>query len=71
MEVYVATHCRSDEGVGSHKIIGVYTSKESAALAIEAIADQIADDRDYPDFFQVDAYPLDELPAGERLALIA
>lgn len=71
MKVYVATHCRSDEGIGSHKIIGLFSSGENARLAIDALAEQTADDLDYPDFYQVDVYELDQLLATQRLALIA
>lgn len=71
MKVYVAMHCRSDDGIGSHRIIGVFSSDENAQLAIDALAEQTADDPDYPDFFQVNVYELDELVAPDRLALIA
>jgi hypothetical protein len=71
MKIHVATHCRNDDGVGSHRIIGVFSSNATAQLAIDALAEQTADDLDYPDFFQVDVFDLDELLAPERLALIA
>jgi hypothetical protein len=71
MKVYLATHCRSDAGVGSHRIIGVFSSNENARLAIDALAEQTADDLDYPDFYQVDIYEVDELLAGQRRASVA
>jgi hypothetical protein len=61
MKVYVATHCRNDEELGSRKIIGIFSSQEKAHALIDSLAEEIeAEDADYPDLFQVDAYDLDE-----------
>ena len=37
MKVYVATHCRNDEELDSRKIIGIFSSQESAHAAVDAI----------------------------------
>ena len=67
MKVYVATHCRNDEELGSRKIIGIFSSQESAHAAVDAIADELEEEYeslDYPDLFTVAAYDLDELLLG-------
>jgi hypothetical protein len=61
MKVYVATHCRNDEELNSRKIIGIFSSQVNAHAVIDSLAEEIeAEDADYPDLFQVDAYDLDE-----------
>jgi aryl-alcohol dehydrogenase-like predicted oxidoreductase len=74
MKVYVAIHVRNEVSFDSRKILGVYSSKESAHRAIDAMAEMLtweSDDLDYPDLFQVDVFDLDDVPVEERLALIA
>ncbi len=63
MKVYVATHCRNDEELGSRKIIGIFSSQESAHAAVDAISEELEeqDSIDYPDLFMVAAYDLDEV----------
>jgi hypothetical protein len=63
MKVYVATHCRNDEELGSRKIIGIFSSQESAHAAVDAISEELEeqDSIDYPDLFTVAAYDLDEV----------
>jgi hypothetical protein len=74
VKVFIATHVRNEEELDSHKVIGVFSSKEKAHLAIDALAEELAyepDDLDYPDFFQVDAYDVDGVLFREKFALSA
>ncbi len=62
MKVYVATHCRNNEELNSRKIIGIFSSQESAHAAVDAISEELdLDSLDYPDLFQVAAYDLDDV----------
>ena len=64
MKVYVATHCRNDEELGSRKIIGIFSSQESAHAAVDSISEELEEELesiDYPDLFTVAAYDLDEV----------
>ena len=45
MKVYVATHCRNDEELGSRKIIGIFSSQESAHAAVDAISEELEEAR--------------------------
>ena len=63
MKVYVATHCRNDQELASRKIIGIFSSQESAHAAVDAISEELEEEwesLDYPDLFTVAAYDLDE-----------
>jgi hypothetical protein len=62
MKIYVATHCRNDEELSSRKIIGIFSSQESAHAAVDAIAEELEEleSIDYPDLFTVVPYDLDE-----------
>ena len=61
VKVYVATHCRNDQELASRKIIGIFSSQESAHAAVDAISEELEDlDSDYPDLFLVATYELDE-----------
>ena len=63
MKVYVATHCRNDQELASRKIIGIFSSQDSAHAAVDAISEELEeqDTFDYPDLFTVAAYDLDEV----------
>jgi hypothetical protein len=74
VKVFIATHIRNEEELDSRKVIGVFSSKEKAHLAIDALAEELAeesDDLDYPDFFQVDACEVDGVLFREKFALSA
>lgn len=59
MKVYVATHLRNDAERPSRKIIGIFSSKANAFTVVDVIARK-AEPFDYPDFFQVDVYDVDQ-----------
>ena len=59
MKVYVATQGRTDGDFHRRKIIGIFSSKANAFTVVDAIAGK-SEPFDYPDFFQVDVYDLDQ-----------
>ena len=60
MTVYVVQHVRDEDGPDEDiKLIGVYSTSESAAAAVERLKEQPGFS-DWPNGFSVDAYPVDQ-----------
>ena len=58
--VYVVQHVRDEDGQDEDvKMIGVYSSRENAAEAVDRMKQQPGFS-DWPDGFHIDAYPVDQ-----------